>query len=127
MDQMGRRCLVQNGFPYNIKTLKIDIPMAVDKTGPFYENVVKTYKIVDGPDNSINLQPEDLDGPVLEEPHKILDKQEIIPYDSKGIEESPKKRRPRDLSHGKWKKKTRQKRKPRVKKDEADQGKIEIK
>ena len=56
-DQTGRRYLVQGGLPYNPKTEKVDINIAMDLEGPFLA-VVNNYIIQEKDDGVIDLIPE---------------------------------------------------------------------
>jgi len=109
-------------LPYNTKTLKIDLDMALDIDGPFYQTAVNHYKIIDGPNNTVILENDT--GRVDEEQKNQLpiDKPEIEGNDrvQTTIHIPGKRGRPRNLSPGgksrKLKKAKVQKRqrKPRV-------------
>jgi hypothetical protein len=103
-DLMGRRCVVQRGLPYNAKTLLIDLGIALDENNPFLAKVI-SYRIVDGPDDTVKLEPEppenksdDFDeispplAPVIEG-KIIIDKKSKRSYKSKEIVVNRQKRR----------------------------------
>ena len=66
-DQMGRRYLVQGGLPYNPKTEKVDINIAMDLEGPFLA-VVNNYIIQEKDNGVIDLIPEQDEDMVSSEP-----------------------------------------------------------
>jgi hypothetical protein len=69
---MGRRYLVQEGLPFNPKTGKIDLNVALDENGPFIA-MVKNYKIVEKDKETIDLIPELVDETEPEEIEQIND------------------------------------------------------